>query len=104
MKNLAHWKTRYPKEQGIWISHVAKKDLSAIIKKAFCLMHLSTEEGYGYPPFEAMVSCVPATVTNIPLIVETTSRCALIANPYDSKTWTKAIDTLKMNLFTGSKL
>lgn len=93
--NQVHWISRHPEARATWISHVTQEDLPAIIRGAFCLVQPSTEEGYGYPPLEAMASGVPAIVSDIPVLIETTGGCAVTADPYDSKTWTEAIHTLE---------
>ena len=94
-ENQIRWKSRYPKAKAIWISHVTQEDLPTIIRKAFCLVQPSTEEGYGYPPLEAMASGVAAIVSNIPVLVETTGRCTLTADPYDPRTWLEAMEALE---------
>jgi glycosyltransferase involved in cell wall biosynthesis len=95
MKNQAHWKSRYPEARTIWISHVAEEDLSAIIRGAFCLVQPSTAEGYGYPPLEAMACGIPAVVSNIPVLKETTGGNALLADPVDPSAWLDAIRSLE---------
>ncbi len=94
-ENQIHWKSRYPEARATWIRHVTQEDVPDIIRGAFCLVQPSTEEGYGYPPLEAMACGVPAVVSNIPVLVETTGRCTITADPYDSKTWREAIHTLE---------
>ena len=94
-KNQVRWTSRHPEARAIWINHVTQEDLPAVMRGAFCLVQPSTEEGYGYPPLEAMACGVPAVVSNIPVLVETTGRCGLTADPYDSNTWKEAVDTLE---------
>ena len=103
-ENQTLWKSRYPEAMAIWIRHVTQEDLPTIIRRAFCLVQPSTEEGYGYPPLEAMACGVPAIVSDIPVLVETTGRCALTAEPYDSKTWTEAIGTLENKSIYGKQV
>lgn len=94
MENQEKWRLRYPEANGVWIHHVTEENLPAIIRGAFCLVQPSTAEGYGYPPLEAMACGVPAIVSNIPVLVETTGRCTLTADPYNSRTWFEAIQSL----------
>jgi len=86
----SYWQSKYPDEKATWIKHVTEEDLPAIIKGAFCLAQPSTAEGYGYPPMEAMACGVPAVVSDIPVLVETTGGNALVADPGDAKTWMNA--------------
>jgi glycosyltransferase involved in cell wall biosynthesis len=93
-ENQKQWRLQYPGANAVWISHVGEQDLPAIIRGAFCLAQPSTAEGYGYPPLEAMACGVPAVVSDIPVLVETTGHCALTANPYESETWLEAVGQL----------
>jgi glycosyltransferase involved in cell wall biosynthesis len=94
-KNRKYWQSRYPDAQPRWIEHVQDQNLPAIIRKAFCLALPSTDEGYGYPPLEAMACGVPAVASNIPVLIETTGGHAMAADPRDSKTWIKAFESLE---------
>ncbi|MFH1674151.1 MAG: glycosyltransferase family 1 protein [Pseudomonadota bacterium] len=92
--NQKYWKSRHPNAKSVWINHVPDDSLPAIIREAFCLAQPSTAEGYGYPPLEAMASGVPAVVSNIPVLVETTGGNALIADPNDPKRWIEIFKAL----------
>jgi glycosyltransferase involved in cell wall biosynthesis len=94
-KNQAYWKSRYSGEKAVWISHVMNEDLPSIIRSAFCLAQPSTMEGYGYPPLEAMACGVPAIVSNIPVLKETTGGNALYVDPTNPKDWTESILVLE---------
>jgi glycosyltransferase involved in cell wall biosynthesis len=94
-KNQSFWKTKYPKANATWISHVGDEDLVSVLKCAFCLAQPSTAEGYGYPPLEAMACGVPAVVSNIPVLVETTGGNALTADPHDSMIWLETFKSLE---------
>jgi glycosyltransferase involved in cell wall biosynthesis len=93
-ENQRYWRLRYPKAKALWLSHVTEEDLPAIMRGAFCLAQPSTAEGYGYPPLEAMACGVPAIVSDIPVLVETTGKCALTAGPYEPKAWLEAVEAL----------
>ena len=94
-KNQAYWKSKYPAAKAAWIKHIADEDLPIIIRHAFCLAQPSTAEGYGYPPLEAMASGVPAIVSNIPVLTETTGGQALTADPFVPQTWLEALEALE---------
>ena len=94
-RNQKYWKSRYPNAKSVWISHVLDDDLPSIIRGAFLLAQPSTAEGCGYPPLEAMACGIPAIVSNIPVLVETTGGNALIADPNDHKTWIEAFERLE---------
>lgn len=94
-QNQEYWKSRYPESKATWIQHVAEEDLPPIVGGAFCLAQPSTAEGYGYPPLEAMACGIPAVVSNIPVLTETTGGNASVADPGDSKTWMEAFEALE---------
>ena len=85
--NIKFWQRKYPGAMAIWINHLADHDLPVIIRNAYCLAQPSTAEGYGYPPLEAMACGVPAVVSDIPVLVETTGGNALIADPHNADSW-----------------
>ena len=91
-KSRKYWQSRYQNVQPRWIGHVKDKDLPSIIRAAFCLAQPSTAEGYAFPPLEAMACGVPALVSDIPVLRETTGGNALYADPNNPKEW---IDVFK---------
>jgi len=94
-KNREYWRSSCANAKALWITHVAEEDLPRIISQAFCLAQPSIAEGYGYPPLEAMACGVPAVVSNIPVLVETTGGNAMLADPSDSTHWRKAFEALE---------
>ena len=94
-KNQQYWKSRFPGTEAVWIEHIFDEELPAILKGAFCLAQPSSVEGYGYPPLEAMACGIPTVVSDIPVLLETTGKNALFANPDDSKKWLEAFEALE---------
>ena len=94
-ENQDYWKISYPQAKAKWIRHVDDEDLLPVIRGAFCLAQPSMIEGYGFPPLEAMACGVPAVVSHIPVLVETTGENALLANPQNSRSWVKAFEALE---------
>ena len=94
-ENQNYWKTSYPEAKAKWIRYVNDENLLSVIRGAFCLAQPSMIEGYGFPPLEAMACGVPAVVSHIPVLVETTGENALKANPEDSREWVKAFEVLE---------
>jgi glycosyltransferase involved in cell wall biosynthesis len=85
--NMIFWQKNYPRADAIWLNHLNDHDLPVIIRNAYCLAQPSIAEGFGYPPLEAMACGVPAVVSNIPVLVESTGGNALIADPHSADTW-----------------
>lgn len=89
-KNRAYWENLYPGVEAKWIPYVAEDDLPSVIKGAFCLAQPSTAEGYGYPPLEAMAAGIPAVISRIPVLLETTGGNAMSAETGVSSEWVDA--------------
>ena len=85
----------YPNTMCKWLTYVNDEDLPALIRGAFCIAQPSIEEGYGYPPLEAMACGTPAVISNIPVLIETTGGRAFTADPYNPKTWITAFKKLE---------
>jgi glycosyltransferase involved in cell wall biosynthesis len=96
--------SKYPATNTRWFPHVNDEDLPAIMRGAFCVAQPSTAEGYGYPPLEGMACGIPAVISNIPVLIETTGGRALTANPHNAKTWTDAFNKLEQNNVYQSKV
>jgi len=95
--NRKRWERLYPNAKPIWIKYAPEEELPSIIKGAFCLAQPSTAEGYGYPPLEAMACGVPAVISNIPVLIETTNGRALSVDPHAPREWIEAFEALEDN-------
>jgi len=91
------WMRRYPEANVRWFANISDTDLPAIIRSAFLLAQPSLAEGYGYPPLEAMACGVPAVVSNIPVLKETTGGICLTADPKEPSEWLEAFHALEDN-------
>jgi glycosyltransferase involved in cell wall biosynthesis len=94
-KNRRYWQSRHHNVNTSWIVQVNDEDLPALIRGAFCLVQPSTAEGYGYPPLEAMACGIPAIVSDIPVLLETTGSQALSADPHSPKSWLQVMEALE---------
>lgn len=94
-KNRQYWKSLHSNKSAQWISHVEEAELPSLIRAAFCVAQPSTAEGYGYPPLEAMACGVPAVVSDIPVLRETTGGNALEANPHKPEAWIDSFNALE---------
>ena len=90
-----YWKGLFPETKVYWLTFVEDNDLPVLIRNAFCIAQPSTAEGYGFPPLEAMACGVPAVISSIPVLVETTGGNALTADPHRPETWLSAIIKLE---------
>jgi glycosyltransferase involved in cell wall biosynthesis len=90
-----HWQEIYPNANAVWIRHVKERELSAVIRGAFCVALPSLAEGFGYPPLEAMACGVPAVVSDIPVLREISDGAACFANPNNPVSWFNAFKMLE---------
>ena len=90
-----YWKERYPATTASWIRYVSDEDLPSLLRSAFCLLQPSTAEGYGYPPLEAMACGIPAVISEIPVLKETTGNNALAAEADKPERWLEVLRALE---------
>ncbi len=73
------------KENFTFLGYVSEEDLARLYKGAFCLVYPSLNEGFGYPPMEAMNYGVPVLASPFASIYEVCDNAALYFNPLDYK-------------------
>lgn len=64
------------------LGFVDEKDLKALYRNAYALLYPSLNEGFGYPPLEAMHEGCPVIASAIASIPEVCGDAALYFNPY----------------------
>lgn len=79
------------KEQVEFLRGVDDSALIDIYRGACALVLPSIEEGYGFPPLEAMACGTPAIVSDIPVLRESTGDKAIYCPPHDSAVWQQAM-------------
>lgn len=95
LEKQRYWSQSHDTGDVLWLEHVRDSHLAVLIKNAFCLAQPSIAEGFGYPPLEAMACGIPAIVSDIPVLVETTGGCALRADPHSPDSWRQAFQALE---------
>jgi glycosyltransferase involved in cell wall biosynthesis len=99
-----YWMRRYPHARARWLGHLHDDALPSFVKTAFCLALPSTAEGFGYPALEAMACGIPAVVSRIPVLMETTGGNAIAPDPGDPEQWLDAFNRLEDRaLYAGQR-
>lgn len=73
------------KDNFKFLGYVSEDDLARLYKGAYCLIYPSLNEGFGYPPMEAMNYGVPVLASPFASIYEVCDNAALYFNPLDYK-------------------
>ncbi|MCF7821132.1 MAG: glycosyltransferase family 4 protein [Mariprofundaceae bacterium] len=79
------------KNQVEFMTGVDDEHLLELYRRATALLLPSLEEGYGFPPLEAMASGTPAIVSDIPVLRESTGGKAIYCPPHDAAAWRRAM-------------
>jgi glycosyltransferase involved in cell wall biosynthesis len=98
-KAQRYWKERYPATAAAWIRYVPDEDLPSLLRGSFCLAQPSTAEGFGYPPLEAMACGIPAVISEIPVLKETTGGNAIATEADKPEKWLDALSSLENETF-----
>jgi glycosyltransferase involved in cell wall biosynthesis len=81
-----------PREAGIVTAgYVDDADLRALLTGAAALLYPSRYEGFGTPPLEAWACGVPAVVSDIAVLRESTEGRAVYVPPGDVNAWAAAV-------------
>lgn len=70
------------KERFVLVGYVDEKMLQALYKNAYLLIYGSLNEGFGYPPLEAMYNSCPVIASAIASIPEICGDAVLYYNPF----------------------
>jgi len=82
------------KQKVEFLQGVDDETLLTLYRGAVALLLPSTAEGYGYPPLEAMACGVPAIVSDIPVLHETTGGAAMTCPAGDAAAWRRAMQAM----------
>ena len=80
--NDLKYKFRHP-ERFTARGYVSDEDLGRLYRDAFMFIYPSINEGFGYPPLEAMSKSVPVAASAVCSIPEVCGDAVLYFNPYD---------------------
>ncbi len=69
----------------IFLGYVSEEDLARLYRGAYCFIYPSLNEGFGYPPMEAMNYGVPVLASSFASIYEVCDNAVLYFNPLDYK-------------------
>lgn len=73
IKNIDHFE---------FLPYVSNEELSSLMQRAFCFIYPSLNEGFGYPPLQAMSCGTPTIASSCCSIPEVCSDGVLYFNPY----------------------
>jgi len=73
------------KDKFVLLSYVKESELSFLYKNAYAFIYMSLNEGFGYPPLEAMCHGIPVVASPLTSITEICGDAVLYANPYSLK-------------------
>ncbi len=74
-----------------FLAGVDDAQLIELYRNAVALLMPSIQEGYGFPPLEAMACGTPAIVSDISVLRESTGEKALYCSPHDADAWRHAM-------------
>jgi hypothetical protein len=72
----------FPHIMFIYIDYVERRDLEKLLRNAYALVYPSLNEGFGYPPLEALKYGTGVIASAIGPVMEVCGNAALFFNPY----------------------
>lgn len=82
------------KNDVIFAGRLEPSTLARVIASAFCMLYVSTFEGFGIPILESMYCEVPVITSNITSMPEVAGDAALLVNPFSVEAIRDAMSTL----------
>ncbi len=80
---LAEMRPAVESGRMLHLHHVPKDELHALMQGAACFAFPSYNEGFGYPPVEAMQAGAPCVISDIPVFRWVFGDAAIYVDPYD---------------------
>lgn len=81
-----NWKSQFVnKESFIFLDYVTKDELTGLFSGAFSFIYPTLNEGFGYPPLNAMKYYVPVLASSHSSVYEICKDACLYFNPYSIK-------------------
>lgn len=84
-------------DKVIFVGFITDEEKILLLKQAKAFIYLSLYEGFGIPLIESMSLNTPVISSNLSCLPEVVDNAAILVDPYDIETITKAITTLVHN-------
>jgi GT2 family glycosyltransferase/glycosyltransferase involved in cell wall biosynthesis len=88
LETLAH------RDRVITLPHLPPEHLEFLYREARCLLYPSFNEGFGYPPLEAMDHGTPSVIADNTSVPEVCGSAAVPCNPFDEASVARAFRTI----------
>lgn len=81
---VARFRKRFPDSRFQYVGYLDYSDLTCLLENAMGFIYPTLNEGFGYPPLEAMRRSTPAACAAVTSIPEVCGQAVLYFNPYDT--------------------